>query len=105
MQTLAACNQIGSPLREAVHDAKFVRLMVIALYTREEIAAKQFPSRTRDLMERLFAFRVADREDRMAQLNNLFSTALKEAIVRNGKNAEKLSKIQLPANIFDRKKK
>lgn len=56
-------------------------------------------------MERLFAFRVAGHEDRMAQFNNLFGTALKEAIVRNDKNAEKLSKIQLPANIFDRKKK
>lgn len=76
--------------------------MVIALYTSEELSAKDFPRAKRDLMERLFAIRVAGSQERMKRFNYSFGIAVKEAIVRNGKHAEKINQIQLPDGIFER---
>lgn len=100
---LSACNEIGSPLKEETHDLKFVRLLVITLYTTDEISAKRFPPQTRNMMERLFAIRVSGDENRKANFNNLFCTTLKEAILRNVRKVAKISKVLLPENIFDRK--
>lgn len=77
--------------------------MVIALYTSEELSAKQFPIQKRNMMERFFAIRVAGAEERKRKFNYLYSVAMKEAIFRNRKNSEKLNKIQLPDDIYERK--
>lgn len=103
VQVLSACNEIGSPLKEVTHDLKFVRLMVITLYTTDEISAKRFPPQTRNMMERLFTIRVSGDENREANFNSLFCTALKEAILRNDRKVAKIGKVVLPGNIFDRK--
>lgn len=103
IQTLSACNDAASPLKNESHDLKFIRLMVIALYTSEELSAKSFPPEKRNMMEKIFAIR-ADYEQRNMNFNKLFSIALKEGIVRNSKNTEKFKKVQLPDDIFDRKK-
>lgn len=105
VQALTAYNQIGSPLRDESYDARFVRLMVIALFTTEQIAAKQFPRKACNMMERLFSIRVNGSDERNANFDHLFDIALKEAIVRHSKYKEKLNKIQLPQDLFDRKKK
>lgn len=78
--------------------------MVIALYTSEELLTKIFAPDKRNMMEKFFAVRAAGSEGRKERFNELFGIALKEAICRNNKNVEKLNKIQLPANIFERKK-
>lgn len=78
--------------------------MVIALYTPEELSAKVFPPAKRNMMEKFFVIRVVGSEERKSKFNSLFGTAIKEALVRNSKTAEKLNKIQLPGDIFDRKK-
>lgn len=104
VQTLSSCNDAASPLKNESHDLKFIRLMVIALYTSGELSAKTFPPEKRNMMERFFAIRADDSEERKVSFNKLFSIALKEAIVRNSKNSEKLKKIQLPDDIFGRKK-
>lgn len=101
--SLSALNEAGSPLKEESHDLKFIRMMVIALYTSAELSTKNFPPQKRNMMEKIFGVRVTDNDDRKNKFNDLFSIAMKEAIIRNSKKAEKLSKVQLPETIFERK--
>lgn len=105
VQALSACNEIGSPLREETYDQKFLRLLVIALYSSEELSAKEFSPRKLKFMEKLFSFRIGDgdSEQRKGKFDELFGVALKEAIIRNEKCSEKKNKIVLPATVFNRK--
>lgn len=65
----------------------------------------RYPFEKRNMIERFFAVRVAGSEERYSTFSDLFSIALKEAKVRNSKNAEKLNKIQLPDDLFQRKRR
>lgn len=105
VQTLSACNEEGSPLKNYSFDPSFVRLMVIALFGSEELTANVYPPQKRDFMERLFDIRVGEQADRKAKFNEYFETALKEAIFRNSKNKKKLEQIKLPHDVFNRKRK
>lgn len=105
IQALSACNELNSPLRDGPYDQKFVRLMVIAMYTTEELSTKTFPPEKRDMMEKIFGVRTAGCGERKNKFNSVFTQALKECIARNSKNAEKLTKIHLPEDILERKKR